>query len=70
MTTEPRFPIGTQFSTRGKFPKICKVIDIHQTYNVAGVLVKTRYVAIHAFAGQCVTDSNVGETTIAMGLMP
>jgi hypothetical protein len=68
MTTEQRFPIGTEFYTRGKVPRLCKVIDVLRTYNMAGELVSLRYVAVHEFMGQTLTDSDVVDTTIARGL--
>ena len=64
------YPIGTQFKTRGKVPRLCTVTDILKTYNSAGELVKIRYVAQHDFMGQKVNDYDVVATTIAMGLMP
>ena len=64
-----QFSIGTQFKSRGKHPRICTVTDILRTYNSAGELVKTRYVAEHEFLGRTVTDHDVCETTIAMGIM-
>jgi hypothetical protein len=64
---QPKFNIGHQFKTRGKHPRLCTVIDILRTYNAKGDLVKTRYVATHEFMGQTVTDSDICETTIAMG---
>ncbi len=66
---ETRFQIGQEFKTRGKHPKICKVIDIWMTYNSKGELVHTRYIATHEFLGQLVTDYDVCETTIAMGVI-
>lgn len=69
MNKEPRFPIGTQYKTRGKSPKVCTVIDIWKTYNSKGELVKIRYVSTHKFCGQTVTDNDVGETTKAMGVI-
>lgn len=63
------YPIGTQFKTRGKAPKLCTVVDILKTYNNANELVKVRYVATHPFMGQNVTDYDVPATTIAMGLV-
>ena len=65
--TQVRFPVGIQFKTRGKHPKLCTVADILKTYNQAGELVKVRYVATHEFCGQIVTDWDVVDTTIAMG---
>lgn len=62
-----RFNIGTQYLSRGKYPKLCTVVDIHKTYNNAGELVKTRYVATYEFLGQTIKDSDVVDATIAMG---
>ena len=69
MTTEPKFKIGQQFTTRGKHPRKCIISDILRTYNYTNELVQVRYVAKHVFAGQIVTDANVLETTVAMGLI-
>ena len=66
---EPRFAIGTQFKTRGKYPRVCTVTDIWRTYNAADELVRVRYVATHEFLGQTITDCDVCDTTIAMGLV-
>lgn len=66
---EPRFPIGTKYHSRGKHPKECTIIDILKTFNSKGELVQIRYVAIHTVLGQTVTDRDVVETTIAMGLI-
>jgi len=63
-----RFPIGTRFALRGKGSRLATVVDVWRTYNLAGELVKLRYVATHEFAGQTVTDSDVVDTTIARGL--
>jgi hypothetical protein len=62
------YPIGTKYKTRGKAPRLCEVVDILKTYNLAGELVKTRYVAVHDFMSQKVTDYDVVKTTISMGL--
>lgn len=64
-----RFPVGTRFRTRGKYPRECVVVDYHVTRNLAGEIVKARYVATHQFIGQEVVDLDVPETTIAMGLI-
>lgn len=63
---EPKYPIGTQFKSRGKFPRTCTVIDILKTYNHAGELVEIQYVATHDFMGQSIKDKYV-ETSIALG---
>ena len=65
---QPKFALGTQFKTRGKHPRLCKVIDILRTYNSAGELVQLRYVATHDLLGAPIVDKEVCETTIAMGL--
>lgn len=67
--TEPKYPTGTKFKTRGKHPKVCEVVDIWKTYNSKNALVRLRYVATHVFNGQLVFDYDVPETTIAMGLI-
>ena len=67
--SNPIFLPGTTFKTRGRNPRLCTVIDVLVTYNLAGERVKSRYVATHELAGQAVTDYDVVETTIAMGLV-
>jgi hypothetical protein len=64
---KPRFVIGQQFTSLGKHPKLCTVMDIHKTYNSRNELVKVRYIATHEFCGQTVTDYDICETTIARG---
>lgn len=59
--------IGRKFKTRGKHPKICTVVDKWETYNQAGELVKTRYVAEHEFLGQTVVTYDVLCVTILRG---
>lgn len=66
---QAKFPIGTKYKTRHRVPRICTVVDILKTYNNANELVKIRYVSSHEFLGQLVNDSDVVETTIAMGLI-
>jgi len=61
--------IGTEFTTRGKHPRICQVVDIHKTYNYLGDLVKTRYVAVHDFMGQAVIERDIPATTIKRGMI-
>lgn len=69
MKREPIYPIGTVYKTRHKHPHTCTVIDVHTTYNLAGEVVKLRYVSTHEFIGQTVIDRDVVEATIAMGLI-
>lgn len=65
--------IGTKFiKQRGKHTnkeRVETVTDILKTYNSAGELVKTRYVAEHDFLGQKVTDRDVCLITIVKGLI-
>jgi hypothetical protein len=69
MNTDARFPIGTRYlSQHRKYPYVCTVVDIHRTYNAAGVLVKVRYVATHDFCGQPVTESDIVDVTVARGV--
>lgn len=68
MNADQRFPVGTQFMTRGKAGRLCTVTDFHVTRNLAGDVVKVRYVATHPLMGQEITDSDVPETTVAMGV--
>lgn len=63
-----RFPVGTTFQPVGK-RYAATVIDYHVTRNLAGEIVRTRYVATHEFMGQTVADCDVAETTIARGLI-
>ncbi len=65
---ENKYSIGTHYTTRGKNPRICTVVDILKTYNSKGDLVRVRYVSTHQFAGQTVTDYDVIPATIARGL--
>jgi hypothetical protein len=67
---KPRFQIGQQYFTRHKAPRLCTITDILYTTNNDGELVKIRYIATHELMGQTVTDNDVVETTIAMGLAP
>lgn len=69
MNQEPRFKIGTRYQTRGKVSRICTVVDILKTYNSLGELVSIRYVSTNEMLGQTVTNRDVVETTIAMGLI-
>jgi hypothetical protein len=69
-TLKARFPIGTQYLTRGKRKDLCTVVDILKTYNNAGELVNIRYVTEHEFCGQMVRDRDVVDPTIAMNLTP
>lgn len=66
----PRFPIGTQYLSRGKNRQdICTVTDFHITRNLAGEIVKTCYVSTHPFMGQTITDYDVPASTIARNII-
>lgn len=66
---EPKYSVGQQYKTMGKNPRVCTVVDIHKTYNLAGEMVKLRYVSQHEFCGQVMIDSDVVETTITRGFI-
>lgn len=60
------WPVGTRYvRTRRTEVDVWTVKDIHKTYNAAGELVKTRYVASHLFLGQELFDYDVVAVTIA-----
>jgi len=63
--TEPSL-IGTQYTTRGKHPRLCTVVDEHTTYTSNGSIYKVKYVSTHVFLGQPVTNYDVARTTILM----
>ena len=62
--------IGTKFVKQDKKIKhVETVVDIYNTYNSKGELVKTRYVSEHEFMGQKIRDSDVVAVTIKRGLI-
>jgi len=65
---QPKFNIGQEYHSSGKFTTLCKIVDIHTTYNSAGECVKLRYVAEHPLMGQDVTDYDVTENSVAIGI--
>jgi hypothetical protein len=65
----PRYSIGDKYITRGRRKDVCTIIDIHTTTNASDEVVKITYVATHDFLGQIVTNYEVYETTISMGLL-
>lgn len=67
MDTTCKYPVGTQFKSPGKHPRICTVTDFHVTRNLAGEIVRSCYVATHEFMGQTITDHQVPSATIARG---
>lgn len=65
----PRFKVGTTYQTRSKHPRVCTVVDIHTTTNLAGEVVRIGYLTSHDFCGQTVLEHDVCDTTIARGLV-
>ena len=63
-----KYQIGTQYLSSGKHPHVCLISDYWTTTNIAGQIVKERYVASHMFMGQYIIDYDVNEVTIARGL--
>ena len=63
------FPVGTIFMSGGKHPRRCVVRDILTTRNLAGQVVRIRYVAEHDFAGQVMRDPDVSPVAIARGFV-
>lgn len=64
-----KYPIGTKYTLkRPKYSRKCTVVDHYKTYNLAGELVKERYVCSHELLGQTVIEHDVVETTIAIAL--
>ena len=63
------YPVGTQFKTRGKAPKLCTVEDQLYTYNSEGELVGFKYVASNVTLGQKVYDYDVSPATVVRGLV-
>lgn len=61
-----KFPIGTQFMTRGKHPRKMTVLDQYTTTNAQGEVVRREYLCAHTLMGQ-VIQSLECETTVAMG---
>ena len=51
MQKTPRFKVRQRFKTGGKNPRVCTIVDILRTVNLAGECVKLRSVATHAFCG-------------------
>jgi len=65
----PRFPVGTEYRTRGKHPRQCTVTGFRVTFDLSGAIVRKSYTSTHPFLGQQVTAHDIPETTIAIGLV-
>jgi hypothetical protein len=59
----PRYPKGTQFVRMGQ-KNTQTVVDYFVTRNMAGDIVRARYLCHHTVCGQIVTDSDITETSI------
>jgi hypothetical protein len=67
---EHRFKIGQTYThVRPNSKQERTIVDILETYNSKGELVKIRYVTEHSFMGQKLTDYDVLETSIARALL-
>lgn len=62
-----KYGLGTTYKGRGG--RTCTVVDFLETRNLAGTVVKSRYVATSVLMGQAVTDSDVLEIQITMNLI-
>ena len=63
-----QYPVGTQFTPLGrKRPRLETVVDIHTTTNMAGGVVRVRYLAEHSFLGHAVR-TEFTKTTISRAL--
>lgn len=51
------YPVGTVYHDRNN--RVCTIVDRLTTTNLAGEVVRVRYVATHEFMGQTVTDRDV-----------
>jgi hypothetical protein len=70
MRTTHRFPIGTKYKPRGKHANVCTITDHLTVTNSKGEIVKVYYQSEHLFCEQIVTNYEVVDTTIAIGLLP
>lgn len=64
-----RFPIGIQYKSAGKQPRICTVEDQMTVTNSKDEVIKSYYQTSHEFAGQKVYEHEVCDTTIARNLI-
>lgn len=62
-----KYPIGTTYTKNNMRRDVCTVIDYHTTTNLAGEVVCQRYVTVHSFLGQAVTDIGIMEISINRG---
>lgn len=62
------YAIGTKFKKRDIRKDTYEVIDIYETHNGKGELIRTEYLCIHDFCGQVIKTLEVG-ATISRGLI-
>lgn len=67
LNTVKVWPIGTKYKTKGKYPRLCTVIDILRTYDKDDRLVKISYISTHDFLGCTTYNRDVCAATIAIG---
>lgn len=63
-----KHPIGTQYYTRGKNPRLCTITDFMTVTNSKGEIIKTYYQSQHEFMGQIITYHEVPHASVAMGI--
>ena len=68
INTAHRFEIGTEYLSSGKQPRLCTVTDKLTTTNSAGEIVKERYISTHKVWEQTVTNHDVVDASVAMGV--
>jgi hypothetical protein len=70
VTIEQKYPVGTVFTKRVAkgVTQECTVVDFEVTRNLAGEIVRARYVTSHSFLGQTILERDVVQTTIDRAL--
>lgn len=64
-----KYSVGTTFIRYGRKNAVPEtIVDVYTTINLAGDVVKVRYVTVHKVMGQDVYDYDVLATTIARSL--
>lgn len=63
-----KFPIGTEYNGRGELKDRCyRVVDYWTTRDMAGNIMREKYIVTHVFLGQEIAEE-VCETTVARGI--
>lgn len=63
-TNTPDPLIGKRYRAGAGRRRIATVVDKHTTYNMAGDIVRIRYVGEYEFMGQTMRDTDASRTTI------